>query len=265
MNTLKLITDQNVTIEVELASVGQRMVAVLLDALIIVAYLILMTFIISAIFVSSIRFDKIEDNLQFWEIIFMIVVYLPFLLYTPILEYITKGQTIGKMAMGIRVVKMNGENASFKEYFTRWIFRPLEFYIISFYSFGILLLIASAFFDSLIASVSSKNQRIGDFMANTVVIKKTPQRAYSIRDVLAIKTNDNYKTTYPNVVQYTDEDMMLVKKTILRVEKFRNADTKALAISLAEKISNDLNLPEVPKKKLQFLKTVLNDYVVLTR
>jgi hypothetical protein len=59
--------------------------------------------------------------------------------------------------------------------------------------------------------------------------------------------------------------MMLVKNTITRVEKYRNENTKKLAISLAEKIAADLQLSEAPKKRLKFLKTVLNDYVVLTR
>jgi uncharacterized RDD family membrane protein YckC len=264
MRSLQLTTDHNVPIDVELASVGQRVVAVLLDVIIMVAYVVIMSLIMSAIFISSFRLENFGE-MEVWKILFMIIVYLPFVLYTPLLEYLTKGQTIGKMAMGIRVTKLNGENAKFKEYFTRWLFRPLEFYILLFASGGILLLLASAFFDILIASVSGSNQRIGDFMANTVVVRKNPNRAFSIQDVLAIKSNKNYDPTYRNVTMYTDEDMMLVKNTITRVEKYRNENTKKLAISLAEKIANDLQLPEVPEKRLKFLKTVLNDYVVLTR
>lgn len=264
MRTLQLTTDHNVPIEVELATVGQRLVAVLLDVVIMVAYFVIMTLIMSVIFISSFNFDN-YDEISVWQILFMIIVYLPFVLYTPLLEYLTKGQTVGKMAMGIRVTKKNGENAKFKEYFTRWLFRPIEFYIILSAQGGLLLLIASAFFDILIASVSGSNQRIGDFMANTVVVRKNPNRSFSIQDVLAIKSNENYEPTYTNVTMYTDEDMMLVKNTISRVEKYRNENTKKLAISLAEKIAKDLQLPEVPEKRLKFLKTVLNDYVVLTR
>lgn len=264
MRTLQLTTDHNVPIEVELASVGQRLVAVLLDVVIMVAYFVIMTLIMSAIFIASFNFDN-YDEMSVWQILFMIIVYLPFVLYTPLLEYLTKGQTVGKMAMGIRVTKKNGENAKFKEYFTRWLFRPIEFYIILSAQGGVLLLVASAFFDILIASVSGSNQRIGDFMANTVVVRKNPNRSFSIQDVLAIKSNENYEPTYTNVTMYTDEDMMLVKNTISRVEKYRNENTKKLAISLAEKIAKDLQLPEVPEKRLKFLKTVLNDYVVLTR
>ena len=264
MQSLELTTDQNVRIDVELASVGQRVLAVLIDVIILIAYFTVMTIALSGIIFSSFRSES-RENMSVWYILFMIVVYLPFVLYTPVLERLTKGQTVGKMAMGIRVTKKNGENAKFKEYFTRWLFRPLEFYILLFAQGGVLLLLASAFFDILIASVSGSNQRIGDFMANTVVVRKNPSRSFSIQDVLAIKSNDNYEPTYQNVTMYTDEDMMLVKNTITRVEKYRNENTKKLAISLAEKIAADLQLSEAPKKRLKFLKTVLNDYVVLTR
>ena len=114
MRSLQLTTDHNVPIDVELASVGQRVVAVLLDVIIMVAYVVIMSLIMSAIFISSFRLENFGE-MEVWKILFMIIVYLPFVLYTPLLEYLTKGQTIGKMAMGIRVTKLNGENAKFKE------------------------------------------------------------------------------------------------------------------------------------------------------
>src|SRR5690554_8184926 len=76
---------------------------------------------------------------------------------------------------------------------------------------GIMALIASFFFDTLISSISSKNQRIGDFMANTVVVRKRPKKVYSIRDILAIVSNKNYILNYLVFSMYTNEDIMLLK------------------------------------------------------
>lgn len=264
MQKLKLTTDQNVPIEVELASIGQRLLAVLLDMVILVAYFFIMMILIMIIFSTNFSiFD--QHSYDFWVIFFSIMVYLPFVLYTPMMEYFTKGQTIGKMALGIRVTKVNGENAKFKDYFTRWLFRPYEMYIFMIAFGGIMALIASFFFDTLISSISSKNQRIGDFMANTVVVRKRPKKVYSIRDILAIRSNQNYTPQYLGVSMYTDEDMMLVKNVISRVEVYKNKATKELAVELADKIAEDLKMEEKPKKKLKFLKTILNDYIVLTR
>lgn len=264
MQKLKLTTDQNVPIEVELAGIGQRLLAVLLDMVVLVAYFLIMMVLIMLIFATNFNlFD--QQSFDFWTILFTLVVYLPFVLYTPLMEYFTKGQTIGKMALGIRVTKVNGENAKFKDYFTRWLFRPYEVYIFMIAIGGILAFIASFFFDTLISSISSKNQRIGDFMANTVVVRKRPKKTYTVRDVMAIRSNKNYSPTYAGVSIYTDEDMMLVKNIITRVEKYKNAATKSLAIDLADKIAEDLKMEDKPTKKLAFLKTVLNDYIVLTR
>lgn len=264
MQKLKLTTDQNVPIEVELAGIGHRLLAVLIDLVILIAYFLLMINLINIIFSTSYNNFR-EQDFSFWIILFMLFVYLPFSLYTPLMEYFTKGQTIGKMALGIRVTKVNGENAKFKDYFTRWLFRPYEVYILTFAVGGILAFVASLFFDSLISSISTKNQRIGDFMANTVVVRKKPKKVYSINDILAIRSNDNYTPTYSGVSMYTDEDMMLVKNVISRVETYKNKATKLLAIELADQIAEELKLEEKPEKKLKFLKTILNDYIVLTR
>ena len=42
------------------------------------------------------------------------------------------------------------------------------------------------------ASVSEKSQRMGDVMAGTIVIKDKSSVRYSLKDVLAIKNQENY-------------------------------------------------------------------------
>lgn len=266
VKTITVKTDQNIEIELELASLAQRFAAVLLDVVILVVYFALMTFIIAMVFWNSYDYNNQEDNSEdFWLAVFYIIVYLPFLLYTPLMEYLTKGQTIGKLALGIRVVKATGDNATFKDYFTRWLFRPVEFYILNFFGIGFFLALINGFFDALFALISSRSQRIGGFMSNTIVVRKNPLRDYSIKDVLSIKTNENHVATYPGVTKFTDDDMILIKRTISRVESFQNAETKLFAVELAKKTAEELGLQETPPKKLTFLKTVLDDYVVLTR
>lgn len=266
MKTITVKTDQNIEIELELASLAQRFAAVVLDVVILVVYFAIMSFIIAMIFINSYDFYNQDDSSEdFWMAVFYVIVYLPFLLYTPLMEYLTKGQTIGKLALGIRVVKATGDNATFKDYFTRWLFRPVEFYILNFFGIGFFLALINGFFDALFALVSGRSQRIGGFMSNTIVVRKNPLRDYSIKDVLSIKTNENHVATYPGVTKFTDDDMMLIKRTIGRVETFQNAETKLFAVELANKTAEELGLQETPKKKLTFLKTVLDDYVVLTR
>lgn len=266
MKSITIHTDQNVRIEIELASIAQRFAAAVLDVIILAAYFSIMNIIIALVFINDFRWgDDNRATWQLWEAMYYIIVFLPFLLYTPMMEYFTKGQTIGKMAVGIRVVKTSGENAAFRDYFTRWLFRPIEFYILNIAGIGFFLGVVNIFVDVLLVLVSGRAQRLGDFMSNTVVIKKRPHRDYSLKDVLSIKSNENHIPVYPEVVKFTDEDMMLIKRTIARVEKFQNPETAKFAMQLADQTARELGLDKTPDKRLQFLKTVLDDYIVLTR
>jgi hypothetical protein len=59
--------------------------------------------------------------------------------------------------------------------------------------------------------------------------------------------------------------MILIKNAITRVKKYPNEPHKQLIRDLASKAAEELKLEEVPQKKLTFLKTLLQDYIVLTR
>lgn len=263
MDKLTLKTDHNVVVQVELAPLSTRLGAVFVDLVIMVIYVVFMTYIIDAIFVHD--FQKGEAMYQFWFAFFYCIVYLPFILYSPICEYFTKGQTIGKMIFNLRVVKSNGENADFKSYFLRWLFRPIELYILTLGQLGVILFLAGAIIDSIFVTVSNNSQRLGDVMANTVVVHKNPTKRYSIKDVLAIKTQEDYIPVYPEVVQFSDEDMLLVKTTLNRLKKHPTDSTKLLAIELAEKIAHKLGLDLPQKGRQKFLNQILQDYIVLTR
>ena len=66
-------------------------------------------------------------------------------------------------------------------------------------------------------------------------------------------------------IRFTDEDMLLIKNTIQRVRANPNPETKKFAVELANESARLIGLEETPKKRLQFLQTLLQDYVVLTR
>ncbi|HIP32948.1 MAG TPA: RDD family protein [Crocinitomicaceae bacterium] len=179
------------------------------------------------------------------------------------MEYLTHGQSLGKYILGIRVVTVDGERPGLREVFTRWIFKgdflwiSADFFVLFWFGIGLMGIVY--------VGTSRRNQRIGDVMANTIVIRNKSSINYSLKDVLAIKSQDNYTPQYPQAVRFTDEDMLLIKNTIQRVKLYPNDETKRFAIELADKSANLLDLEETPKKRLQFLQTLLQDYVVLTR
>ncbi len=250
MKTISFTTSQFVTIDYELASPVYRAVAAFLDVVFLLIYLLIASYFISANLLD-LDMNSVQNR---WSLLSIFLLRLPWLLYSPVIEYLTNGRSLGKLIMGIRVVKSNGETAGLREYFTRWIFRVVDIWV---GGFGFLAL--------LVSGTTEKRQRIGDIMADTVVIKVKDTQIYSLRDVLSIKNSDNHVPTYPTVVRFSDEDMLLIKNTILRVQRYPNQSNKDFAIELADETARLIGLEQTPQKRMEFLKTVLQDYVVLTR
>ena len=243
MKTVDVITSHNISIDYEAATLVSRGVALFLDLLIMGTYfLITMSAIGMSLFVS-----------EGAVILFYILILMPVTFYSLIMEYLLKGQTPGKMAMGIRVVNLNGENASLNDYTLRWTFKIIDFWI------------SAGAIGAMFISTTDKGQRLGDVLAQTAVVRNKPEQAYSIRDILNIKDRTKHEPTYLGVSKFTDEDMILIKNAISRVKRYPNDAHKGLVRELAHKAATELNLEEVPKKKLTFLKTLLQDYIVLTR
>jgi hypothetical protein len=89
MSTVKLTfkSSQYVLIDFEAASVFQRIGAYILDTIILSVYLF--------IAMMSIQFDDLFTDFGTWLFMTLLLVKLPWILYQPVMEYITGGQTIG--------------------------------------------------------------------------------------------------------------------------------------------------------------------------
>ncbi len=245
MKTIDIITSHNVGIDYEAATVMNRGVVSFLALLVMLAYYLIVFFV-------SLAFGLETWDFSMSTVMFYILM-LPVLFYSVLMEYLLKGQTVGKLAMGIRVIKLNGENATLSDYAMRWAFRIIDFWI----SAGS---VAAIFIAS-----TEKGQRLGDILAQTAIVKNKPEQVYSIKDILNIMDRSKHEPTYLGVAKFTDEDMILIKNAISRVQKYPNEPHKQLVRELATKAAQELKLNEVPEKKLTFLKTLLQDYIVLTR
>ena len=250
MKTTEIVTAHNVVIQYELAPIFSRAVALLLDIVILLFYYLLCIIVFLMIF-SGFAVGGMLESGEVIYLVFMLFM-LPLFFYSFLMEAFFGGQTVGKMALGIKVVKVSGATPSMGELFLRWSFRLIEIFPLG--SIAV-----------LVASSTDKSQRLGDVVANTCVIKLKPSTQYSIKDILTIKSKKNYEPKYPQVVQLSDEDMLLVKNSIDRLRKYPNSQHKKVILELTRLASEKLNISDVPKNKVSFLKTLLQDYIVLTR
>ncbi len=239
MRKINITTTQNVTIEYELASVSERAASTAID--IVIIYLgSLILYGIFSIFTdsSSLNYLFISTPIAFF--------------YHLLLETFNHGQTLGKSIIKIRVVKINGERPGFFDFLMRTVFRFIDITV----TLGTLALIT--------ISSTQKGQRLGDFLADTSVVKLINVNRFSLNRILSMEKLKNYTPVYPDVVKFKEEEMLLIKETLDRTMKYENDSHLEARDNLVSKIEEQLGIVAPPDKDL-FLKTLIKDFVSITR
>lgn len=241
VKTVEIVTAHHIAIDYELASLSDRIIALIIDSAIVLFYGIIVFLIIKDFSEDT---KTVARNLFFLPAIFI---------YHLLSEIFFNGQSIGKKSMGIKVVRMNGHNPTVGDCLLRWCLRIIDIGA----SIGALA--------AILVSSTDKSQRLGDLAANTVVVRLNPPNRYTINDILTINTAKDYSPTYKEVTQFTDEDMLLIKNAIERTKIHPNESNKKLIHEITIKVKEKLKISEEPKDKIKFLRTILHDYIVLTR
>ncbi len=243
MKGIEIKTTQNVLLEYELATLRDRIVAFAIDFVCMILMVI----------VLSLFFFNVLHVYGYMETVASILVSCVFIFYTLLFEVFNNGQSLGKKAMHIRVIKITGEKAAFYDYASRWVFRMIDIY----FSLG-------AIASMLIAS-SSKAQRIGDIVSNTAVIKLVPRVNLYLNDILNIQSRENYQPVYMQVRQLAEDDVLLIKSTIDRYRKYDNDAHREAVVQLTTRLKSILEIKETVPDNVKFLQTIIRDYIVLTR
>ena len=265
MAILKVQTAQNVQINYELGNLGFRLIAGILDLLTVGLYIFLAQFMVSAI----LSIDVFGNELG---LLFFLIIVLPAILYLPVVEYFWGGRTVGKYLLKLKVVKTDGTAPSLGDYILRWLLRTIDvklgflliFFIPSsptsateetFMIWAIILMIIPLPIVGIISMATSKlTQRVGDRIADTVVIRK--KKLYSLSDTLLRATEEDYQPVYTNVLILRDKDIYIVKEAIEDLN--RTQDYKYIN-NLAEKARSILDIKD-DRKPVDLLKTLLRDY-----
>ena len=245
MQHIEIQTTQNVTIDYELASLQDRFVAMLIDGVIVLAFCIGIIFL-----ASSIIGQLFETDNSFLMIISFVPI-ITFMGYHLVSEIVANGQSWGKKIMHLKVVRLDGEEVGLSDYLLRAIFHIVD----TLFSGGIIAAI-------MIAS-SQRKQRLGDMTANTVVIRLKPSLQKGLNDILTIV--QNHEPIYLAAKHFNEADMLLAKSMVERYKKYPNAAHRAALDLMVERFSQLLELAEIPQNKIEFLNTLVLDYVVMTR
>lgn len=237
MNRVSIETTQNVQIDYALASIGDRMLAFLIDFLIMAAYIVAVGF-------GLVYFGEELYRHKLFVPVRSIALF-PVLLYSLISEAFMNGQTIGKKQLKIKVLRIDGSHPTLSSYLIRWILRIIDVWV----SFGAAAIVT--------ISVNERGQRLADIAAGTTVVKVKPKIGLAdLKRIFLTTEDDSYQPTYDQVLTLTDNDINIIKDIISKRNKIR--DPKIFN-SLANKIKETLNIT-YEGEPLPFLRTILKDY-----
>ncbi|WP_299118001.1 RDD family protein [uncultured Winogradskyella sp.] len=239
MSKLAINTAQNVNLDYKLIGLGERMVAFLIDGIILLTYMTIME--------NLVNLSQIFDADGWTRRGFLGLFYLPAFFYSLICHIIFGGRTIGKMIMKIKVVRLDGAPTQWYNLFVRWMLRIIDIWMF-FSSIGVLSIL-----------LSDRKQRVGDAAAGTVVI--SIKKKHKITSTILEDITDDYKPVFNNVTLLSDKDVRIIKEAFLISKK--NTDYKTLNL-LRKKICDILQIKS-ELYDLQFIDTILKDYNYYTQ
>jgi uncharacterized RDD family membrane protein YckC len=255
-------TPEGVSLDSVLAGLGSRFAAFCLDFLLQVVFLIIAYVVVYFTFRGG-----GETSSLLATGILAIVSLLDFFGYFVVCEMLWSGRSVGKRAAGIRVVRVGGAPVGFWSSLLRNVMRLIDAQPSAFYLVGSVLILATP-----------KNQRLGDLLGNTVVIRERQasmalQRGTAFDDprqwmapvaVTAFAGPGGYGAgSLPpelanwDVSAVTDQELLLVRTFLGNRGGYTPEARAHLALQLADRLWPLVAGPVTPPHPEHFLEAVM--------
>jgi uncharacterized RDD family membrane protein YckC len=157
---VRITTPEQVTITLPLAGVGTRMLAALLDALIIVATVLFAFFAIALLgSIIALQPHSLAAGSVLGAFTLLFVFGFVFAYYAG-LEMLWDGQTVGKRALKLRVLRDNGTSVDAAAVLARTVVRLVDFLPVG-YLVGLVSMV-----------VDGRARRLGDIVGGTIVVRE---------------------------------------------------------------------------------------------
>ena len=238
-----IITGQYVELTQTPASVGDRLIAAVIDYAALGAYFIA----VGLGFGSMI--DSFYDTSDVIVIMCYAILFFPVIFYYPLCEIFARGQSLGTMIMKMRVVTVDGGSPTVSNSLLRWILYPIDTFFTGY--LGVVFII-----------FGKHRQRLGDLAAGTIVIKMPTDRYdfYSITDYSYVQ--QGYEPTYPEAASLSTRQVDVITRTLYNTNTNRHDE---LTYKLAMQVQQFLGVQVATNVYADdFLRTVLNDFYYYT-
>jgi uncharacterized RDD family membrane protein YckC len=243
LDVLKIDTPENVTFSYEVAGIGSRFLAALVDTFLLGLLQVIVIgtaiLIVSQLVSGNPNTASVESGGQaaFWVIGILLFVSFLFLWgYYIFFELVWNGQTPGKRWVGLRVIRLDGTPVGVSEVVIRNLVRTLDL-LPSAYGVGVITMF-----------INSNSRRLGDLAAGTVVVldRRTSLSAAPLQMQPAwsmLPLNEPLPADFP-LEKVTDDDMQLLESFIKR--RAQLANHKQLAVYLLGSLCSRIARPLDP-------------------
>ncbi len=241
---LTIETPEQIPLEFPLAGLGSRFLALAHDTLI--QFLVVLVF--GLVFVAFV----VTSGESLWmTAVFLLVVFLLQFGYFAFFEALWNGQTPGKRRVQLRVIKDSGQPLTAYDAVARNLLRIVDS-LPGFYGVGIVSVL-----------LSSKNKRLGDHVAGTVVVHEKPVGELS--QVTPRYSGEAMSSGY-DVARLSPEEFQLIEAYLLRRNQL-SADVRArLTQQIVQRISPKLGIsPEDQRRSEPLLEKLAVEYRNLAR
>ncbi len=261
MSIVKVPTSFNIDVEFEIPEFYRRLIAILIDVLILFFYMK----------IAGKIFDNIRGLSESGAMAIGLILWLPLFVYHIVSEITMDGQSVGKKIMSLKVVNENGGRPGISQFLIRWMLRDIWFLMIFLLGirndeignrteglFLVLFVILYFITEIILVVASKKSQRIGDMLAHTILIRTNARTR--IEDTIFQEVADSYKPEFPQIMQLSDKDINAIKSILETAKKKGDFNMAATA---SEKIKAHLKIDSA-MSPFDFLEVLLKDYNYLS-
>lgn len=232
---LEVETPEHVMLDYEVAGLGSRALAAIIDTGIVVAIEVALTLGVSLVL------SRLTGNLTAMTL-FILASFLVLFGYFALFEGFRNGQTPGKAMMGLRVIRETGHAITFRDALVRNLIRIADFlpppYLIG----------------ALFVALHPKARRLGDLVAGTVVIRDRPIEAG--RAVLSPEARDVQSAPLgPPLL--ADEEFRLLRQYKARAADLPEEVRRRLAMQLIARFAT--RAPIFQQREEAYLSALLRD------
>jgi uncharacterized RDD family membrane protein YckC len=228
-NSYSIETPENIAFGYDVAGIGSRFLATLIDSLIQATLYVILLVTLALAEYAGVEHALPADLAPWLIATFILTLFFIQFGYFLLFELLMHGQTPGKRLFNLQVVKENGYPLSAVDSTIRNLVRIIDFFPVG-YGVGLVVMF-----------LNERARRLGDFAAGTIVIKLRDD--VKLADLISAPDGGVLAPELPGLERLQPSDVELITSYLRRRHEIR--DASLLAGTIARAIQRRMNAPQV--------------------